>query len=235
MATNVYAATGFTGGASGAVDSLKYATLADGDYVIVADSTEAFSVLRFESSSSTSESSPWTTSKVIAPDDVGANNGRWVAADFIIDKVTVLGDIDITGALQLTESSLSDGAASGIKAVFTAGTSLAFPNVCYMGSDGKMEKADADADTTMPVVAMALETIAEDSTGEFLLCGCVRDDDWNWTKGPGVSGLIYASTTAGGLSQTKVSSAGDIDQIVGWATHADRMFFNPNYDYVELT
>ena len=67
--------------------------------------------------------------------------------------------------------------------------------------------------------------------------GVVRNDTWNWTIGPGVSGLIYASvtaTTGNTLSQTAPSATGDQVQVVGHAISADIMMFNPSPVMVEI-
>jgi len=60
--------------------------------------------------------------------------------------------------------------------------------------------------------------------------GLVRDDTWDWTVG----GIIYASTDAGGLTQTAPSGSADIVQVVGVAYHADKMIFNPSMETVEI-
>lgn len=117
---------------------------------------------------------------------------------------------------------------SGPQATMTAGETLAFGNLCYLKSDGKWWKADADQDTTMPGMAIACATMATDATGVFALPGSyLRDDSWNWTLGA-VDGLIYAGTDLGGLTQTAPSGSGDQVQIVGYAYTADIMFFNPS-------
>jgi len=104
------------------------------------------------------------------------------------------------------------------------GESVAFPFLLYQKSDGKWWKADADAATTMPGLRMALESKSADAYCLMLVMGRVRDDDWAWTVG----GLIYASTSAGGLTQTAPSGTGDQVQIVGHAYHADKMVFDPS-------
>jgi hypothetical protein len=42
------------------------------------------------------------------------------------------------------------------------------------------------------------------------------------------------SAAAGTLTQSKPNGAGDQIQIVGIATHADRILFNPNYALAEV-
>jgi len=124
----------------------------------------------------------------------------------------------------------SDTTAHGIKGTFTAGENVAFGDVCYIKNDGKMWKGDADSETTTFTVAMALGTINADASGTFLLIGIVRDDSWNWTVGS----PVFLSTTSGDITQTAPSGSGDIVQILGVATHADRIYFNPNLVQVEI-
>jgi len=123
----------------------------------------------------------------------------------------------------------TDHTVNGKTGTFTNGNSgsVNFGDVCYIAADGDMEFADADDVATMPGVYMALDTIVAGASGEWLRTGWVRDDSWNWTVG----GLIYISTTGttgNTLTQTPVSGEDDQLQIVGIATHADRMDFNPN-------
>jgi hypothetical protein len=166
------------------------------------------------------------------------NNSFWVLTDH--DPVTwvqISYDPDITAtAAELNKAAdvsqgielelwptPSDHGYSGAVATMTVGENVSFGHALYMKSDGKWWKADADASSTMPVAAMAAETINADNSGLVLLFGFARDDSWAWTVG----GVIYASTTAGSLTQTAPSGSGDQVQAVGVATHADRMLFNP--------
>lgn len=99
----------------------------------------------------------------------------------------------------------------------------------YMAADGHYDEADANFAVTMPCIALAVET----GTGvkKVLLKGFIRNDAWNWAS---IGQPIFVSGTAGALTQTKPAVAGDQIQIVGIATHADRMLFNPNYATAEV-
>jgi len=121
-------------------------------------------------------------------------------------------------------STPSDHGVNGPTTTLTAAESLAFGNACYVNSAGKMAKGDADSIGTAGILAMAAATISGDAAGLFALPGSfIRDDDWNWT-----TGFIYLDTvTPGGLTQTPPSGTDDAIQIVGIATHADRIFFFP--------
>ena len=143
----------------------------------------------------------------------------------------------VDGADVLEPSPSTELSFSGPSATMTAGEALTFGELCYMKSDGKMWKADADAAATMPGVALAGASIDEDATGVFILSGSfVRNDVWNWTVG----GLVYAGSgatsthTAGAMAQAAPNGSGDQVQVVGVATHADRMFFSPSMILLEL-
>ena len=137
-----------------------------------------------------------------------------------------------TGPSELTAVPASDHTSTGIKCNLYAGEAVAFGNVCYVKSDGKLWKADADAIATSGVIAMCVdETIAENALGSFLMFGIARDDTWAWTVG----GLIYLSTDVGVMTQTQPSGTDDVIQVLGVATHADRMYFNPNLVQLEHT
>jgi hypothetical protein len=138
---------------------------------------------------------------------------------------------DTDTKIVVTASPGSDHQATGVIVTLTAGEALVFGNNCYLKSDTKMWKAKADADTTMPGIALCLETISANNSGLFLLLGVARDDSWAWTVG----GLIYAdSGTAGALTQTAPSTATHYVQPIGIATHADRMFFKPDLTLLKV-
>ena len=111
---------------------------------------------------------------------------------------------------------------SGFSTLMTVDTnSVGIGSALFMAADGNFDEADCDATATMPCTALALET----GTGskKVLLMGFMRHDAWNWT--PGLP--IFVSGTVGTLTQTPPDTAGQQIQIVGYATHADRMYFNP--------
>lgn len=127
----------------------------------------------------------------------------------------------------------ADHTAHGIKATFTAHDAQAFGDMCFLNADGELAIADADAIASGVVVAMCADaSIAADASGNYLLFGSARDDSWDWTPG----GLIYLSTTGttgNTMTQTAPSGTDDCIVILGVATHADRMIFNPQLVIVE--
>ncbi len=66
---------------------------------------------------------------------------------------------------------------------------------------------------------------------KLLKSGYVRNDAWNWTKGQ----LLYVSpATAGLITATKPTTAGQRIQIVGYAVSPDVIYFNPDYTWIEI-
>lgn len=128
-----------------------------------------------------------------------------------------------------TNSTLANLSADGVVAYGTVDVNnTGFGAALFVASDGNYEEADADATATMPAVALALET----GTGskKILLQGYIRNDSWTWTPG----GLIFISPTAGILTQTRPSTAGQQVQIVGYAVKSNTVFFIPNIMLIEL-
>lgn len=115
---------------------------------------------------------------------------------------------------------------SGLITRGTAGEALTGHQLVYQGTDGSWYLADADAAATMPVIGLTLYTINAGFNGQILLHGYIGLASWTWTVG-GTSGLIYASTTPGALTQTAPSGIGDYVQVVGIATASNIIYFNP--------
>ena len=136
--------------------------------------------------------------------------------------------------VQITAAPGSDHTASGTTILLTAHANVAFGDVCFINADGEAALIDADAIASMSAVVMAVATISANASGEFLLLGIARDDSWAWTVG----GLVYGSvtgTSGNTLTQTAPSGTDDVVQIMGVATHADRMYFNPQLVQIERT
>jgi len=133
-------------------------------------------------------------------------------------------------SINIDSAPSSDHKASGITCEKTAGENVVFGEVCYMKSDGKLWKCDADAAASVIGLYMALETVNADTTGTFLKQGWVRDDSWAWTVGS----RLYCSTTAGDMTHTAPAGSGDAVVCVGWAEGADYVAFFPDCTIVEV-
>ena len=145
-------------------------------------------------------------------------------ANLVEDTSPDLGGNLTLGAYNIlyTAAPVSDTTFSGRYVSMTAGENVVFGELCYVKSDGKLWKTDANSASTMPGLFIAAATISADAAGNFIMPGSfIRNDAWTWTVG----GAIYASGTAGAMTQTAPSTSGDTVQKVGIATHADRMYF----------
>ena len=168
-----------------------------------------------------------------------------VASDIDTDATgtTIQDDLDTLNAASHTQNTDtviaptatpgSDHTATGVKTTLTAGANLVFSDVCYMGSDGKMEKGDAGAIATANCIALCLATIAENATGSFLLLGFAQDASWSWAT---TGALIYLADIASGegnITQTAPTDTDDVTQVLGIATSATTIYFKPELVQVE--
>ena len=113
----------------------------------------------------------------------------------------------------------------------TSVVSLAFGDVCYINLSGKAALASAAIEATATGVVLCVEpTLAANTEGVFLLYGIARKDTWNWTVGGGTGILFLSISGVSGntLAQTVVSAEDNVSQILGFATHPTRIFFNPS-------
>ncbi len=134
--------------------------------------------------------------------------------------------------LPISSAPASNQTAEGIKTTLTANESQAFGDAVFINSAGKAQLGDADAIATASCVALCLGSVSADATGNYMLLGVARNDSWAWTVG----GLIFLSTTGttgNTLTQTAPTGEDDVIQVLGIATHADRIFFNPSLAQVE--
>ena len=115
---------------------------------------------------------------------------------------------------------------------YASGYSSTIMDLVYMGSSSKWLEADSDATgTSINLLGIALEAKTDTQAMNVALPGSfVRDDSWSWT--PGVP--LYVDTTLGAITATKPSGSGDVVRTVGYAVHADYIFFNPSSDYSTL-
>jgi len=143
------------------------------------------------------------------------------------------GDLDLNSHTLLFKVSLpSDGDFTGI--VFddvTAGEAFTVGQVGYFKSDGKVWKADADAEaTTKGLLMMATGSVGADAQGTFLWKGTLRSSAFSYTTGD----ELYVSTTPGVPTATRPSGSGDVVRICGWAVASDTVVFVGDAAYAEV-
>ena len=101
----------------------------------------------------------------------------------------------------------------------------AYGLVFYQAADGKLYRAQANAETTVAGVLYLCADAAtvKDTVGNALAQGRAEKTGWSWTVGK----LVYVSpTAAGGLTQTVPTGTQKI-RPVGFATKTDQIDFRP--------
>lgn len=130
-----------------------------------------------------------------------------------------------------------DGTGTGIITnEFNSGySSTAIGDLVYLDSSGTWQKADADASaaTYSGILGIALSVTASASPATVLLQGYV----YAATPFPTftIGSPIYMSATAGAVTQTAPVTTDSATRVIGWAVHADKMWFNPSNDYITHT
>lgn len=142
--------------------------------------------------------------------------------------------INSVAGIKLIEAPTITRTTSGLIVSMTYGEpdpGITIGDLLYFKSDGKVYKAKANGTSTYPVMGLALAT-AIGGSNNVLLQGIYRDDSrYNLTVG----GVVYLSTTAGVETQVQPAATNDVIQVIGIATHADRIYFNPSADYLTHT
>ncbi len=159
--------------------------------------------------------------------------GKTIYCNFIYNSTDTKWDLINKIDTTLVASPGSDHSASGATISLTAHDTQSFGDVCNINSDGEAALASALGISSASAVAMCVDSsITADTKGTYLVNGIARDDTWNWIPGQHIY-LSITGTTGNTLTQTAPSGIDNVIQIVGLATHADRIFFNPSLTQVE--
>lgn len=167
------------------------------------------------------------------PDIVVINISEGGNFELFQDKSPELGGDLITNEFLIVNPTILETnlTARGDAMYLIAGENLSAGDLCYMDSSGKMKRADATSDATMPVIGIALSNTQLNATGRFLRQGFIRNDVWNIT----VSGLIFPSKTAGYFTQDITSyTTGNMAQAIGVAFPNKTIYFSPALAMVKV-
>ena len=109
---------------------------------------------------------------------------------------------------------------------------MAFGQLLYFNwTDKEWKLANANVVTTMPGTRIALESKNDGQACLMLVKGYIRDDSAFDFAGA----MVYVSaTTAGAMTSTAPSTAGQQLQRIGVAKSADILFFDPSIDVGEI-
>jgi len=144
-------------------------------------------------------------------------------ANIGIGKINPEAALDIIGDIGISSSPAMDQSACGITSIEMIDQNDVGPGAALcLNSNGSYTPATASDYSKLPCVALAVE----DGTGlhKVLHLGYFRADSWNWN----VPGLIFVDGSDGNLTQAEHLGYNDINQIVGYATNTNTMFFNPD-------
>lgn len=139
-----------------------------------------------------------------------------------------------TGQILLDPALSADGTWSGICEAGTAGATLAFGDLVYFAAaDSRWELVDASAAATAGSVMVGICVLAAASDGDpttILRWGKVRAD----TAFPSftVGAPVYASETAGDVTETQPTTTDAVIRVLGFAITADSIMFTPSPDFM---
>lgn len=154
---------------------------------------------------------------------MGASYPAWAATTSIATSTnTTMGN----------PTSLTNGTYWGTRPVtMTAGTGISAFQVCYIGSDSKMELADATSNATVKEnYWMAVANVTEDQTGVFIGSGSyICNTSWSFTAGDN----LWLSATAGAVTSTQVTASDNISQGLGQAIESDTIYFSVDPTWIQ--
>ncbi len=140
-----------------------------------------------------------------------------------------IGDID-TGMI-LTVPTV-DGTANGVKINdFNSGfSSTAIGNLLYLDSSATWQLCDKDTEVSCAgMLGIALEAKSSGSPVNVAFPGTIVYATGFPTLT--IGGLCYIGDS-GAITQTQ-PSGGAFIRVIGWAVHADKIYFNPSADYFQ--
>ena len=141
------------------------------------------------------------------------------------DTVINLGE---AGKIDFGDEEPADDAATGIVFSFIAGATLAIGDVVYMGTGGKVLKADANQVTTMPAIGICVSAGSDTNAVDVLVQGIMHDTSAFPTFSTVGADVFVSAAATGAVVATAPSGSGDTVQKIGVALHADMIYFNFN-------
>jgi len=132
--------------------------------------------------------------------------------------------------LQLYNALISNYDYSGLEDVQPVSETVVIGDLLsFNWTNKKWQKTDADLANAMPGLRIAFENKSDGQDCKMLVMGYIRVDAWDFT-----GAMVYASATAGEVTSTAPSTAGQQLQRVGVAKSADILFFDPSIDVGEI-
>ena len=102
-------------------------------------------------------------------------------------------------------------------------------DLCYINSSGKMVQANATVVAAAnTLLGIAQQGLVLDQVGGFLLKG------FRAAAGLTTGQILYVGTTAGEITGAPPTASGEVVRVVGYATTASELFFDPDKTWLEL-
>jgi hypothetical protein len=155
------------------------------------------------------------------------------ATSFNTISQTVSNNLPLASGLYDEYTIISDGVTStGYGEIVTFGSGSGFDSgdLYYLNSSGTWVKADASAAVTS--TGMLAIALGSSPTSGMLIKGF-----YNTAFSLTIGDEVYiSSSTAGDMTATAPSGAGDVVRIVGYCIDSatDTIYFNPSNDWIEL-
>jgi hypothetical protein len=142
-------------------------------------------------------------------------------------------------SIALDPAGSADGKWTGLSIAATAGYTQAFGDLVYLDpTDSRWELVDANSAAAADgdargILGMVVSAGTDGNACTILLQGVIRAD----AKFPSftINNPIYASETAGSVTQTQPTTTDVVIRVVGFALTADEMYFNPSPSYITHT
>ena len=167
-----------------------------------------------------------------------------IYGDFNLGEITINGDLNVSGgnlradAVEINGRALTTpatgeyGAGSRLVTQFASGTVTA--GKVYVANAGSWAEGDANAGSTS-IGMIAVATDAASAT-EMLIEGVIKLSSNTGFSGAAAGTVLYLSTTAGELTTTAPSTAGEYVRVCGYVVNAstNEVFFSPSRDWTAL-
>jgi len=95
--------------------------------------------------------------------------------------------------------------------------------------DGEVvKKSDATNPNLMPALGLVNQTVTSGIPADIIIRGRVNNPNWSWTSGV----ALFASTTAGEMTETPPTTSGYVSQRVAIALTQNLIELNPFQHYI---
>ena len=175
------------------------------------------------------------TSPVFTTPNIGVATATSISAHTAAGTITLAENSSVA----LDPAGSADGKYTGITVTATAGYTQAFGDLVYLDpTDSRWEAVDANSAAgadgdARGIIGMVVSAGTDGSACTILLQGIIRAD----AKFPSftINNPVYASETAGEVTQTQPTTTDAVIRVIGFAITTDEIYFNPSQDYLTHT